>query len=189
MALSDDIRNYIAANGRPTVAVAEAPDVLIVAEIHARLAQPADIPLLARHRRNMFEEMARLAGAPHPLDMLERVEREYAALLAPALGGSHIGFLIDDDAAACGIASGTLWYAPWLPHPRYPQGTLAYLHSVWTDAPYRGRGYARAITQAAIAHARERGHTRLVLHASEAGRPIYEGLGFAASNEMALPLS
>ena len=47
MALSDDIRSYIAANGRPTVAVAEAPDVLIVAEIHARLAQPPSIRAFA----------------------------------------------------------------------------------------------------------------------------------------------
>lgn len=47
MALSDDIRNYIAANGRATVAVAEAPDVLIVAEIHARLAQPPSVRAFA----------------------------------------------------------------------------------------------------------------------------------------------
>lgn len=47
MALSDDIRSYIAANGRATIAVAEAPDVLIVAEIHARLAQPPSIRAFA----------------------------------------------------------------------------------------------------------------------------------------------
>lgn len=159
-----------------------------MASLMLRAAVAADIPALARHRCAMFQEMAVLAGNPHPDTLIERIAREYAVLLETDLGSSQIGFVIDGDAGERCVASGMIWFAPWLPHPRYPLGTMAYYHSVWTDAAYRGRSYARAITHAAIATVRERGHTRLVLHASDAGRPIYDGLGFNATNEMALPL-
>jgi GNAT superfamily N-acetyltransferase len=159
-----------------------------MADTFVRAAVVRDIPALARHRCAMFQEMAVHAGNPHPEALIERIAREYAELLTANLGRSQVGFVIDGDIGERCVASGMIWFAPWLPHPRYPQGAMAYCHSVWTDAACRGRGYARAITQAAIAEARERGHTRLVLHASDAGRPIYDGLGFSATNEMALPL-
>ncbi len=160
-----------------------------MADAIVRTALAADIPVLARHRCAMFQEMAVLAGSPHPDALMERIAREYAEMLASDLGERQIGFVIDGAAGERCVASGMIWFASWLPHPRYPLGTMAYFHSVWTDANYRGSGYARAVTQAAITAARARGHTRLVLHASDAGRPIYSDLGFGATNEMALPLS
>ena len=48
----------------------------------------------------------------------------------------------------------------------------------------RCRGLAETLMRRVIAWAGEAGVHTLVLHASEAGRPLYERLGFASTNEM-----
>jgi len=45
--LSDSIQSYIATNGHSSIDLADAPDVLIVGEIHARWAQPPSIRAFA----------------------------------------------------------------------------------------------------------------------------------------------
>src|SRR3954453_6922661 len=44
----------------------------------------------------------------------------------------------------------------------------------------RGRGIGSALTEACVAWLRERGATTVLLHATDAGRPVYERLGFFA---------
>ncbi|MEO6496023.1 MAG: GNAT family N-acetyltransferase [Solirubrobacteraceae bacterium] len=44
----------------------------------------------------------------------------------------------------------------------------------------RGRGMGSALTQACVEWLRERGATTVLLHATDAGRPVYERLGFVA---------
>jgi ribosomal protein S18 acetylase RimI-like enzyme len=61
-----------------------------------------------------------------------------------------------------------------------------YIFGVHVDAPYRGRGIATKLTENAIAFLRSRDPWSIRLHASPFGRPIYEKLGFAATNEMQL---
>jgi GNAT superfamily N-acetyltransferase len=72
---------------------------------------------------------------------------------------------------------------------------LRYRFGVWLGAPdcfledlfvresARGRGVGRALAEAAIARARERGSRRIELDANEANKEalsLYEGLGFSA---------
>ncbi len=59
-----------------------------------------------------------------------------------------------------------------------------YIWGVYVDPAYRRQGLARRLTQACMTHLRDVGCTRVILHASPTGRPVYEGLGFAATNEM-----
>jgi hypothetical protein len=47
---------------------------------------------------------------------------------------------------------------------------------------------AKRIVQAALEACRSAGLRRVTLHASEEGRPLYEALGFQATNEMRLTL-
>ena len=56
--------------------------------------------------------------------------------------------------------------------------------NVYTEPAWRRRGIARALMHAMMRWSTERGFDRVVLHASEAGRPLYASLGFAATNEM-----
>jgi len=55
---------------------------------------------------------------------------------------------------------------------------------VYTDPAWRRRGVARAVMEAILAWCRRRRFTRIRLHASDLGRPLYESLGFAPTREL-----
>jgi GNAT superfamily N-acetyltransferase len=68
--------------------------------------------------------------------------------------------------------------APSLSHPA-PR-PVAYVFGVYTDTGHRRRGLARALMRELLAWARESGVEKVELRASDAGRQLYEGLGFQA---------
>jgi GNAT superfamily N-acetyltransferase len=55
---------------------------------------------------------------------------------------------------------------------------LAWIGMVLTDPALRGRGFARALTERAIAHIESRGVAWMKLDATDMGRPLYRKLGF-----------
>jgi GNAT superfamily N-acetyltransferase len=57
-------------------------------------------------------------------------------------------------------------------------GEVAALYCIATDAEYRRRGVATAVTLEALRIAREAGHDVATLQASSMGRPVYEQIGF-----------
>ena len=57
-------------------------------------------------------------------------------------------------------------------------GEIGNIHGVVTDPKFRRRGFGTAMTWAAIAEARKRGCTSIVLSASEMGYPVYRRMGF-----------
>ncbi len=70
-----------------------------------------------------------------------------------------------------------------------PQHMLqGYIWSVYSDPLYRGRGVAKKLVSMAVEHLREAGCTTAVLHASEAGKPLYAGMGFELAMEMRMKL-
>jgi GNAT superfamily N-acetyltransferase len=64
----------------------------------------------------------------------------------------------------------------------------ARLHLVYTEPRYRGKGVGKSLTERAIIHLKTAGCTDVVLHASDAGAPMYEKLGFTRAGEMRLAL-
>jgi GNAT superfamily N-acetyltransferase len=78
----------------------------------------------------------------------------------------------------------------WQMHPNAQQLTRrrGLVTGVYTRPEYRRQGIARRLMEQLIAHAREQGITRLMLWASEMGRPVYEELGFTPSRAMELNL-
>jgi GNAT superfamily N-acetyltransferase len=99
-----------------------------------------------------------------------------------------IGFIIETPRGVP-VASACIWLMPTQPRP-LRKGTVApYLMSMYTEKAHRGRGHATRLTRAAVQWSQRSGYTVLLLHASRFGRPIYEGEGFEASNEMRLYLS
>jgi ribosomal protein S18 acetylase RimI-like enzyme len=58
----------------------------------------------------------------------------------------------------------------------------------YVQPDYRRQGIATKLTEMAIAHLKSLNCTKAVLHASPSGKPVYENLGFATSNEMMLNL-
>ena len=63
------------------------------------------------------------------------------------------------------------------------QGTIV---NVFTEPPWRQRGIAALLIKEIIIWSKNEQIDRLVLHASDEARSIYERLGFVASNEMRL---
>jgi GNAT superfamily N-acetyltransferase len=152
-----------------------------------RLAVVDDIPMLVSHRRRMFEDMAALKGEQHARASLEAMDAAYAVLLRYEIpAGSTRVWVIEDDGQIA--ASGALQFTDWLPRPDGYRRGLVYVHSVYTEPPYRRSGLARRILTAMIDYCRENGWPRISLHASELGRGLYEDLGFKPTNEMRLVL-
>ncbi len=64
-------------------------------------------------------------------------------------------------------------------------GKIGYISNVYTLPRYRGQGIASILMEQLMAEAKARGCTKIVLNATDMGRPIYEKFGFVdAQNEM-----
>ena len=140
--------------------------------------------LLVAHRRGMWKDIG--GATAKELAAADPVYRRWA------LEGMREGWLlafVAEDTRGRTLGSGALWLAPSQPRP----GPLAsprhpYLLSMYTLPPARQRGVASALVGEMVRWAEAHGYPRVTLHASVLGRPIYERLGFVASNEMRLEL-
>ncbi len=151
------------------------------------MAGPDDAPELVRLRRLMFLGMH---GRDEPGPWERDAERMARRRLRPdSAGETTLGaFVVDGDEpgpphlAACAV--GTV--EERLPAPEHPAGRFGFVFSVCTDERYRGRGYARATTEALLDWFAERHVTRVDLHASGDAEHLYRAMGFA---EHSIPLS
>ncbi|HWZ59701.1 MAG TPA: GNAT family N-acetyltransferase [Gemmatimonadaceae bacterium] len=69
-------------------------------------------------------------------------------------------------------------------HPDRVVDEEALIVNIYTDPAWRRRGIAVLVMHAILGWTQAEGITRVVLHASAAGRSMYERLGFVANNEM-----
>lgn len=86
------------------------------------------------------------------------------------------------------VASGAVLIVSWPAHPYDLECRRATILNVYTEPRYRRQGIARQIMETMIAWCKQEGFAWINLHASEAGRHLYETLGFESSNEMRLKL-
>lgn len=140
---------------------------------------PTDLEAVCVHRLRMFDE----AGSPH--DALEAMAPEFRAWLEPRLrDGRYFGFAAEH--AGSIVAGVGLMEIDWPPHPLHPRDARrGYVLNVYVEYAHRGRGVARALMAAADAEFRRRGLGYAILHATAAGRPLYERIGWAGTTEMA----
>ena len=153
-----------------------------------RQADASDVPLLAYHRAAMFRAMGKLAG--HQVQALEGATALY---LQNALQtGEYVGWVAEDTATPpAAVGGGGAQIRPILPRPRpgsedFELGPEAIVLNVYVDPAWRRRGIAVALMRAVLEGLAARGIRRIVLHASDEGRRLYERLGFVATNEMRL---
>lgn len=150
------------------------------AELSLRIATREDAPLLAHHRSLMFAEMRRLQGREFPPDVQEAMEAVYLGHLQRYLAdGTATAWIIEDGEIPA--ASGVIYRQPWTVYPNNLSGMVASLHSMYTEPQYRQRGLARRVVQAAIDCCRSEGIGHIMLGASDAGKPLYESIGFQPS--------
>ena len=81
------------------------------------------------------------------------------------------------------VACASMSYIEIMPTFSHPTGNRAHLMNVYTNANYRRQGVARKLVQMLIDEARGKGVTEISLDATDLGRPLYETLGFCASDE------
>lgn len=148
-----------------------------------REATAADLDLLVRHRRKMFEEISDATSVE-----LDAVDREYRRWARSRLRSRRLVAFIVEVGRGAPPASGALWLMPLPPRPWTRGGRAPYLMSMYTDREARGHGYATLVVRAAIRWAKAHGHQVVLLHASDEGKPIYERAGFRQTSEMRLRL-
>jgi GNAT superfamily N-acetyltransferase len=156
-----------------------------VSEVSIRRASAADVQALARHRSKMFLEMGRIKEASY--DALFEASREYFEAAIP--DGSYIGFVGEKDGEV--VAGGGVFPRLTLPRPTPDGKVLAtsrqgLVMNVYTELAHRKQGFAERIMREIFVWAEAESVPFLVLHASDAGRPIYERLGFRETNELGL---
>jgi ribosomal protein S18 acetylase RimI-like enzyme len=153
-----------------------------------REATVVDIPLLARHRAAMFRDMGRLAATGEAT--LVRATAEYLREALPR--GEYLGWVAQRTSSPPEPIGGAgVQLRPMLPRPRsagdgIEVGPEAIILNVYVDPAWRRRGVGEALMRSVLTALAERKVGRIVLHASDHGRRLYERLGFVPTNEMRL---
>lgn len=144
-----------------------------------RCASTADLDTLVSHRREMFLDMGYTDGA-----VMESMSARFRVWLLDHMNaGDYHAWLIS--APDGSVAAGTgLWLMDWLPHMIGKSARRGNIVNVYTAERFRRRGLARHLMQSALDWCRHNAIDTVVLHASPAGRSLYESMGFEATNEM-----
>lgn len=112
------------------------------------------------------------------LQFIERARRELY----------YKAFVAEVDGTVVGSTSCQL-FAGLYPHVLAEQyRKYGYIWGVYVEPPHRGQGLAKKLTVMAIDYLKSLSCTRVILHASPLGKPVYSSLGFSHSNEMRLDL-
>ena len=154
-----------------------------------RPATVEDVDTIAEHRARMFDEMGQVP--PEAFETLRAKSRDRLQDLITR--GEYVGWLAAPARDANIVAGGAgIQLREVLPHPLsradqwigIAEGRHAIIINVFTEPEWRRQGLAVLLLQRIIEWARAERLDRLVLHASEAGRALYERLGFVGTNEM-----
>ena len=142
---------------------------------------PEDAREVLRQRRLMFRDMGYRDEAA--LDAMQATSDPF--LLARMQDGTYRGWLAQAADGRVAGGGGVLLH-PWVTNPRAPNPMHAYLLNVYVYQECRRQGVARRMMQEMVDWCRAQGFATVWLHASTEGRPLYESLGFVATNEMRL---
>ena len=160
----------------------------IVSENYAlREATGLDIPILVAHRRKMFEDIAVAEGTVYDTEKLADMSSRYGQYLETQIPRKTLwGRLVVANEKI--VASGCVTFVGWIPSPLHHNSERAYIHSVYVEPEYRGMGLCTLLMKTLCDELKTAGFFMVELHASDAGRRIYEKAGFKADTSMRLYL-
>jgi GNAT superfamily N-acetyltransferase len=150
-----------------------------------RKAAVGDAPIIARHRVSMFRDMGQV-----PTDALAAalLQASTAALDESLREGSYFGWLAiaETNRVLAGAGAHVQSPLPRISHDgtAITSAPVPVVVNVYTEADVRGIGIARALMNTLLRWATDHRYDRVNLHASDAGRPLYQSLGFVPTNEM-----
>jgi len=93
------------------------------------------------------------------------------------IGDDFVAYLAETDGSIAAAAFLVIAEKP--ANPAFITGKTGTLLNVLTYPPYRRQGIATELLKRLVAEARARGLSYIELSATEAGKPLYEKLGFA----------
>jgi ribosomal protein S18 acetylase RimI-like enzyme len=143
-----------------------------------RRASSDDLETLLDLRAALFTDMGELPTASAQSDLREANRRYFLAHLG---ADDFAAWLAEADGRVVGSSAVVLWERP--PGAQNPSGKEGYILSVYIVPEWRGQGIGSRLTMAAADHARAAGAARIWLRTTEAGRPVYERLGFRARTD------
>jgi len=145
----------------------------------------SDACIIAEHRVAMFSDMGQV---PTALLAEQLLVASITALSELLRDGRYVGWLAVDenDRVIAGAGAHIKPQLPRISHDgrRVSAGPVPLVVNVYTDPHWRRQGVARALMKELMDWALARGSDRVVLHASDDGRPLYASLGFIPTNEM-----
>ena len=146
-----------------------------------RAARLDELPQIADFWLAMFQE----AGIWRESDFAMGWRARFVAYFSRRIDADDVRYFVaTDNTRLVGTAGAML-----LEYPAIVNGLrFGYIFGVRVDPAFRGGGIATALTRETIAYLKGKNCRRIRLHASPAGRPVYERLGFVPTNEMDLPL-
>jgi len=137
---------------------------------HVRSATVSDIDVLVRHRLGMFADMGTSVA-----DGVAVAFRQWLEEMLPA--DTYKAWLVQADDGYV-VAGGGLTILPWPPGPNGVASRVAFVYNVYTEPEHRHRGLARTLMTNIHDWCRENGVGVIMLNASQAGRPLYESMGY-----------
>ena len=152
-----------------------------------RRATLRDADFIAWHRARMFQDMGDVSG--DAFDILRTKSRTRLEQWLDS--GGYIGWLATPaDKPETIIGGAGVQLQPILPRPVdtsiIGEGRQATIVNVFTEPQWRRHGIASLLVKEIVNWSKDQRIDRLLLHASDEGRSLYEKLGFVASNEMRL---
>ncbi|MDQ2766849.1 MAG: GNAT family N-acetyltransferase [Gemmatimonadota bacterium] len=155
-------------------------------DIRVRRATLADVPALARHRVGMYRDMGDIPDS----EEAQLFTASAAYFRVAVASGEYLAWLAFPSTSPNEVVAGAgLIVRAMIPRPG-PTGMIeereAQVVNVYTEIAWRRRGIAALVMRQLLDYTRANHLNRVSLHASEDGRPLYEALGFAPTNEMRL---
>lgn len=144
-----------------------------MALVRVRRAVASDAAELAELRLELQRE-AGLAGEEDRA-LLGDAYRAYFTARIPT--GEFVAWVAKADGRLVATSGLVLTHRP--PYPGNPSGLEAYVMNMYTSPGWRGRGLAKAILAELLRFIAGSPARRIWLHATAAGRPLYERAGFA----------
>ena len=144
-----------------------------------RRGTAADIPVITRQRLGMFTEMH--IGDP---SVYEAYASEFGEFAAQWMSSGAFHSWLAETGTGEIVGGGAVLVVPWPANPKDRKQQRAFLLNVFIEPGFRRRGIARSLVQEMILWCRGQGFGSVFLHASDAGRPLYQSMGFQPTTEL-----
>ncbi|MHB1483093.1 MAG: GNAT family N-acetyltransferase [Saccharofermentanales bacterium] len=148
--------------------------------ISYRIATIADRDILVKIRVDLLFEFHNISTEEEKAQLLINNKIFLDESLS---NGSFVAWVAEDDGEIIATSGISFYTLP--PNGKCPTGKVAYISNMCTFPEYRNRGIATKLFALSVDEAKKRGCSKVLLNATDMGRPIYEKYGFKnTTNDM-----